>query len=88
MISDGTPGASLTKIGQGQVVFAGANTYTGVTTINEGVLTISNPKGLGAASAGTVVAAGAALGLQCDLASEAPVLRGDSPRTFIQPHSP
>src|SRR5205085_1412040 len=35
----------LTKIGQGDVVLAGNNTYSGITEIKEGVLVAENPFG-------------------------------------------
>ena len=44
--------------------FKGANTYSGTTTISQGVLNIQNNTGLGATAGGTTVASGAALELQ------------------------
>jgi autotransporter-associated beta strand protein/T5SS/PEP-CTERM-associated repeat protein len=38
-----SPGGGLTKIGSGIVTLAGANTYTGNTTVNEGTLVIQQP---------------------------------------------
>ncbi len=43
------PAPSITKIGQGTLVFANADTYTGKTLINNGVLTIQNGDSLGGA---------------------------------------
>jgi autotransporter-associated beta strand protein len=57
-ISDLGAGHSLTKEGVGQFIFSHANTYRGLTTINNGVLTIRDPKALGAggtAQNGTLV---------------------------------
>jgi hypothetical protein len=47
--------------GAGQVIFAGSNSYTGVTQITAGRLTIKNSAGLGTTDGGTVVYSGTAL---------------------------
>jgi fibronectin-binding autotransporter adhesin len=54
-------GVSLTKSGSGRLALSGANVYDGTTTINAGVLAISNDTALGSTAAGTVIANGAAL---------------------------
>jgi autotransporter-associated beta strand protein len=48
-ISDLGAGQNLTKEGLGQIIFshAGGNTYRGLTTINNGILTIEDPLSLG-----------------------------------------
>ena len=51
----------LTKNGAGTLVLSGANTYLGLTQINQGAVNVQNNSGLGDASAGTTVAFGAAL---------------------------
>ncbi|MFL6598598.1 MAG: autotransporter domain-containing protein [Chthoniobacterales bacterium] len=60
VIQDGGPsggtGGSLTKEGTGTLVLSGANTYTGITTINAGVLSISSDANLGIAPSPTPVA--------------------------------
>ena len=68
----------LVKTGTGTLTLSGANTYTGTTTINEGVLNIQNAAGLGSTAAGTTVAAGAALELQggINIGTEALTLNG------------
>ena len=50
LISDAAGGRDLTKEGGGEVRFTrvGGNTYRGLTTINHGVLTITDPLSLGA----------------------------------------
>ncbi len=55
---------SLTKTDSGTLILSGANTYTGATNINAGVLNIQNATALGTAASGTTVASGAALQVQ------------------------
>src|SRR5207248_866533 len=77
-ISDLVPGANnrLTKIGQGDVVLSGANTYGGVTEIKEGVLVVHNRQALGSPTNGTIVNLNTALELQSDLDLEPITLNG------------
>lgn len=49
VISDLGAGASVTKVGHGEVIFATANTYRGQTTVDDGILDIQNPLSLGTA---------------------------------------
>jgi len=60
----GTGALSLTKNGNGTLALSGANTYTGVTTINAGTLVAANNTALGTLAGGTTVANGATLALQ------------------------
>ncbi|MFZ5664193.1 MAG: autotransporter-associated beta strand repeat-containing protein [Pseudomonadota bacterium] len=54
----------IVKTGTGTFVLSGANSYAGLTTVSQGVLSVRNNAGLGGNAAGTVVDAGAALELQ------------------------
>jgi fibronectin-binding autotransporter adhesin len=60
----GTGTGTLTKNGAGTWTLFGANTYTGATSINAGILNIQNPTALGTTAAGTTVSSGATLQLQ------------------------
>ncbi len=68
--ADGSSPNTLTKVGEGDVILSGANTYAGLTEVTEGVLGVANPQGLGFAGSvpgqadtGTVVDTGASLQL-------------------------
>jgi autotransporter-associated beta strand protein len=54
----------ITKTGAGELTLSGSNTYTGTTTVSNGVLNIQNNRALGATNGGTTVASGAALEIQ------------------------
>ena len=60
VISDLTPGSNptLVKIGQGDVVLSGANTYGGLTLLQEGALVVHNAQALGSASQKLALLAG------------------------------
>jgi autotransporter-associated beta strand protein len=78
-IGDLTPAGTsrLTKVGLGDVVLSGANSYGGVTEIQEGVLVVHNPLALGGTANGTIVDAGTALDLQSSVIGEPLDLSGD-----------
>jgi autotransporter-associated beta strand protein len=69
---------ALTKSGLGTQVLGDANTYSGTTTISNGVLNIRNSAGLGTTANGTTVANLAALELQSGISvgAEALTLNG------------
>lgn len=50
-----TTATSVTKEGTNTWTLSGANTYSGLTTVNVGVLQVANSAGLGSTAAGTVV---------------------------------
>lgn len=59
---------SIIKNGTGTTTLGGANTYTGTTTINAGMLVAANNTALGTIGVGTTVAPGAALGFAGNVA--------------------
>ena len=64
----------MTKNGTGTLTLSGANSYDGTTTINSGVVAISNATALGTTAGGTTVASGAALELSGSIALGAEAL--------------
>ena len=77
-VANGLFGTSMIKDGAGTMELSGANTYTGSTTVNAGVLNIQNSTALGTGASGTTVNTGAALQMQGGIAvtSEALTLNG------------
>src|SRR5439155_470670 len=65
---------ALTKTGSGTLTLTAANTYGGSTTVNAGVLNIQNAAAMGTTAAATIVATGAALELQNNIAVGAKAL--------------
>jgi autotransporter-associated beta strand protein len=61
--SAGGGALSLTKSGAATLTLGGANTYTGLTTINAGTLVLGSANALGTTASGTTVAGGATLDL-------------------------
>ena len=72
---------TITKTGKGTLILSGANTYGGQTLVTEGVVRVNNPSALGtsapAATANTIVTAGAALELATDLYLEPITINGN-----------
>ena len=67
----------IDKTGTGTLILSGNNTYTGVTTVAQGIVRVDNNSGLGAVAGATVVNAGAQLQLAgVTIANEALTLNG------------
>lgn len=77
IISDGTGGGNLaiTKAGSQTTILSGANTYTGLTRVDAGILRVSNSSGLGTATTGTEVGAGGSLRLENNITVTGETLR-------------
>ena len=63
VLGDNGAYGGLVKQGTGTLTLSGANTFTGLTTINAGALTVANNSALGGSTYGNIVASGAALNL-------------------------
>ncbi|WP_392345694.1 autotransporter-associated beta strand repeat-containing protein [uncultured Polaribacter sp.] len=69
---------SVTKSGTGTLTLEGSSTYTGNTTVNEGILKISHSNGLGNSSGVTTVSDGATLQITGGITVSEPItLSGD-----------
>ncbi|HEU0010776.1 MAG TPA: autotransporter-associated beta strand repeat-containing protein, partial [Verrucomicrobiae bacterium] len=75
---------NLTKNGVGEVGLSGVNTYSGLTTVNDGFLIVDNSSALGSTANGTVVNSGAVLALRSgvDVPAEALSLAGTGQSGF------
>jgi len=68
LVNGSTGKLGLTKQGSGALTLTGANTFTGITNVNVGVLNIRNNTATGTTAGGVAVASGAALQLQHNIA--------------------
>ena len=57
-IQDGAGTVALTKVGTGGLILAGANTYTGTTTISAGILQLGNGANTGSLTSGSIINTG------------------------------
>ena len=81
VIADSGSGGSLVKSGAGTLTLSGANTYTGGTTIQGGILAVSGDSNLGA-STGTLAFNGGTLQLFGALTTGRPILVASSGGTL------
>jgi autotransporter-associated beta strand protein len=79
--------AYLSKVGPGNVIFSGANTYGGTTEVTDGRLIVHNPQALGGTTNGTIVDLGASLQLQSSIAGEPLIINGDGPLPGLNGHN-
>ncbi len=78
-ISDGGAGFNLTKRGNGVLILAGSNSYSGVTTIETNYAIIRHSQALGSAEANTVIQNGAYLVAEGGLSLAEPInMTGDA----------
>jgi autotransporter-associated beta strand protein len=78
VIQDGaTNKVNIVKTGLGTEILGGVNTYTGVTTVNNGQLNVANASGLGSTLAGTVVNSGGYVGIANVAVGESFTLSGN-----------
>ncbi len=80
-ISSGGNNAGFMKDGPGSLSLLASNSYSGVTTLNEGSVLLWNSKALGSTSAGTTVSAGAVLSLVdgVNITNEGMTISGSGP---------
>ncbi|OQB80125.1 MAG: tRNA nuclease WapA precursor [Planctomycetes bacterium ADurb.Bin126] len=70
-IQDTSGTLALTKMGWGTFTLSGSNTYSGETTVSEGVLNIQHANALGSTSSGTTISDGACLEIEGDITTAA-----------------
>ncbi|MBI1207738.1 MAG: DUF4347 domain-containing protein [Azospirillum sp.] len=62
-VTETAAGRTLTKLGAGELILSGSNTYSGATTVSAGTLVAAHAAALGSTAAGTTVSNGATLRL-------------------------
>jgi fibronectin-binding autotransporter adhesin len=68
VLQNGSGTVSFTKSGTGTLTLSGANTYSGLTTVSNGILAIQNTSALGTTAGATAVNSGATLELLSGIA--------------------
>jgi len=68
----------ITKAGAGFLTLSGTNTYSGTTTVSQGILDVANQWALGSTSAGTIVLGGASLQVDIVLNTAEPLILSGS----------
>jgi fibronectin-binding autotransporter adhesin len=76
VVAGGANNQTVTKNGGGDVVFQAANTYTGVTTVNSGMIVLNHASALGSTSGNTVVNSGGAVMMNAGPIAEPIVING------------
>lgn len=76
-IGDGSVGSAITKGGQATLTFSGSNTYTGITTITRGKLSVASNNALGSTAGGTRVGLSGSLSLAGGITSAEPIWLDD-----------
>ncbi len=77
IIADGVAGSAVTKAGQGTLTLSGSNTYTGVTTISRGRLSVASNNALGSTAGGTRVGISGSLSLSGGITTAEPIWLDD-----------
>jgi autotransporter-associated beta strand protein len=73
----------LSPASYSRILFGGNNTYTGLTTVNAGTLTVANANALGSSVTGTTVSTGGALELAgASVSAEPLTITGDGLKVF------
>jgi autotransporter-associated beta strand protein len=67
-VTAGAAGLTLTKLGAGRLYLPNGNSYRGILSVDEGIVTLNNSGSLGAVNEGTVAKSGATLELQNGIA--------------------
>ena len=81
VVSDGADVLSINKTGTGRWSLANANSYTGTTTVSQGVLYVTNGGGLGSTNVGTTVLDGGELLMGASIGNEPLTLNGSGVNT-------